>query len=256
MRTHPSGAARIGLLCTAACLTVAACSGSGGGGSASTTPTSSTTSTSPAASSAPATTKPASTTPSAASLAAIVLHQGEMPAGWKGTPYHADPSDSADQAALVACVGGRNTAPDKTAEANSDDFTLANATISSNATAYKSQADVASDAALLKSPKLQACYQTLLTRELRTTLPAGATIDKVTFKLLPRTTGEPANVAAQAAARINVTINGKSVKVYVNVAFITGKLIEAEVDSENLGSPVPAGLRNKLVALVAMRAAG
>jgi hypothetical protein len=39
------------------------------------------------------------------------------------------------------------------------------------------------------------------------------------------------------------------------VAFITGPLIEAEVDAENVGTPVPASVVNRLVATVATRAA-
>jgi hypothetical protein len=49
-------------------------------------------------------------------------------------------------------------------------------------------------------------------------------------------------------------VNGQQVRVYLTVAFITGPLIEAEVDAENVGTPVPATVVNPLVATVATRA--
>jgi hypothetical protein len=43
--------------------------------------------------------------------------------------------------------------------------------------------------------------------------------------------------------------------VYLTVAFITGPLIEAEVDAQNIGSPGPAPVMSSLVSTVATRAA-
>ena len=54
---------------------------------------------------------------------------------------------------------------------------------------------------------------------------------------------------------IRVSANGQRVAVYVTVAFITGPLIEAEVDTSNAGTPVPASVVKSLVATVANRAA-
>ena len=41
---------------------------------------------------------------------------------------------------------------------------------------------------------------------------------------------------------------------YLTVALITGPLIQAEVDTENVGTPLPASVVNPLVATVAARA--
>jgi hypothetical protein len=43
--------------------------------------------------------------------------------------------------------------------------------------------------------------------------------------------------------------------VYLTVAFITGPLIQAEVDAANFGAPVPASVVSRLAATVATRAA-
>jgi hypothetical protein len=190
-----------------------------------------------------------------AQLKKIVLQRADLPAAWKGTPYQADPSNAADQATMVKCVGARNTDPDKVAEANSEDFGLGNASISSSATSYRSQSDLAVDTAILHSPKVSTCFDQLLSKQLATSLPAGAKIASESLKITPGSAGAPANVIATGKGTINVTLNGQQVAVYITIAFITGPLIEAEVDTENVGTPVPASLVQSLVTTVATRAA-
>ena len=205
-------------------------------------------------SSGPAT---SSTAPPAAlsQLQKIVLQAADLPTTWKGTPYQADPSDAANEAALVKCVGARNTTSDKAAEAHSQDFALGQTSISSSASSYRSQSDVDADVTMLASPKLSPCYEQLLKGELAKTLPAGATIESATVKITPGSAGGPTNVVATGSGTIKVKVNGQQVVLYTTVAFITGPLIEAEVDAESVGAPVPASLVQSLVATVANRAA-
>jgi hypothetical protein len=190
-------------------------------------------------------------------LKKIVLQPADLPSGWKGTAYKPNPSDSANQAALVQCVGARNTDSDKVAEAHSDDFSLGggDATISSSATSYQSQSDVDTDTAMLHNPKLASCYEQLVKNQLAASLPAGATIDSASIKITPGSAGGPANIVGTGAGTIKVRVNGQQVPIYLTVAFIVGPLIQAEVDTENVGTPVPASVVNPLVATVATRAA-
>jgi hypothetical protein len=187
-------------------------------------------------------------------LEQIVLQARDLP-GWTGTPYQDDPADNQDESELLRCAGARSTDNDKVAEVNSSDFSLDQATISSNAASYRSQTDVDRDAALLHNPKFAGCYQSLVKDQLGKSLPAGTTIRSAKVTISPRGASDPANLAATATAVLTVASNGLSLTVYVDVAFITGPLIEAEVDAENVGTPVPAALRNKLVQAVAARAA-
>jgi hypothetical protein len=200
---------------------------------------------------------PASTaTPASLSqLKKIVLQPMDLPAGWKGTPYQLDPNDAAYHAAMVKCVGARNTDSDKVAEAHSHDYELGDATISSSATSYRSQSDIDTDVAILHSPKLSTCYDQLVKNQLAASLPAGATVESESIKITPGSAGGPANVVATGTGTINVSLGGQHVPVYLTVAFITGPLIQAEVDTENVGSPVPAHVVNQMVAAVAARAA-
>jgi hypothetical protein len=188
-------------------------------------------------------------------LKKIVLQPADLPAGWKGTPYQPDPRDAADQAAMVRCVGARNTESDKVAEAHSDDFALGDANISSSASSFRSQSDLDTDVAILHSPKLPACYEQLVKKELGASLPAGATIDSASFKFTPGSAGGPANVVATGTGTVKVSVSGQQVPLYATVAFITGPLIQAVVDAENPGTPVPASVVNAMVAKVATRAA-
>lgn len=188
-------------------------------------------------------------------LQKIVLQPADVPSGWKGTPYKPNASDSANQAALVQCVGSRNTDSDKVAEAHSDDFSLGDASISSSATSYQSANDLDTDVAMLHNPKLGPCYEQLVKKQLATSLPAGATIDSASIKITPGPAGGPANLVGTGTGTIKVRANGQQVPIYLTVAFIIGPLIQAEVDTENVGTPVPASVVDAVVATVATRAA-
>src|SRR5215470_3416714 len=136
-------------VCAAGCVAavLAACSSS--------SPNSpSTSSGSPVSSSSPATSASAATPASLSQLEKIVLQPADLPSGWKGVPYQPGPNDAAESAALVKCVGGRNTDSDRVAEAHSDDFALGDAGISSSAASFRSQSDVDANVAKLHSPKV------------------------------------------------------------------------------------------------------
>jgi hypothetical protein len=237
--THPARVCAAGLGLSL----LAGCSGS--------TPVAST---STGSGSDPAASQPA-TAASLPQLARTVLQAADLPAGWKSKPYTADPRHSASQAALMKCVGARNTDADKAAEAHSPDFAYGAATVSSSAASYRSQGALDSDIAMLKSPKLSPCYEQTLKRQLVTSLPPGATIQSASFTITPGAGGGPANVVATGSGTIKVTMNAQRVAVYASIAYITGPLTEAEVDTTNVGEPVTASLVRSLVAGVATRAA-
>jgi hypothetical protein len=194
--------------------------------------------------------KPASLT----QLEKIVLLPADLPPGWKAAPYQRDPNDSANNAALMKCAGARNTDGDKVAEAHSDDFALGDASISSSAASYRSQSDLNADVTMLHSPKLSSCFEQMMKKQLAASLPAGSTTESASIKITPGSAGGPANVVATGTGTVKVLVNGQQVPVYLTVAFITGPLMEAEVDAENVGTPVPASVVNQLVATAATRA--
>jgi hypothetical protein len=192
---------------------------------------------------------------SLAQLKEIVLRPADLPKGWKAAAYQPDPNQTANDAALMRCVGARDTNRDKVAEAHSDNFALGNASISSSATSYRSHSDLVSDVTTLHSPRLSPCFGQMMKKQLAASLPAGATTKSASIKITPGSAGGPANVVATGTGTIKVRVNGRLVPVYLSVAFITGPLIEAEIDAENVGGPVPASVVNRLAATVATRAA-
>jgi hypothetical protein len=207
-------------------------------------------------SSSPAASASAAATPAALSqLKKIVLQPADLPSGWKGTPYQTDPNSAAEDTALAACVGARDTDSDQVAQAHSDDFGLSNATIASSATSYRSQSDLVTDIATLHSPKLSSCFSQMMKKQLASSLPAGSKVASASIKVTPGSAGGPANVIATGTGTVQVQVSGQQIPVYLTVAFITGPLIEAEVDAENVGTPVPASVVNRVAATVATRAA-
>jgi hypothetical protein len=212
-------------------------------------------SSSPATSTAIGSPAPSASPASLPQLNSIVLRGTDLPLGWEAAPYKADPNAPANDATMAKCVGARNTDSDKVAEAHSGTFTRSNASISSSAASYRSQSDLDTDTAMLHSPKLSSCYQRQLKKQIATSLPGVAKIESTTLHITPGSAGGPSNVLAAGTGTVTVGANGQRVTVYVSVAFITGPLIEAEVDSFNVGTPVPASVVKSLAAFVATRAA-
>src|SRR6185312_13527190 len=106
----------------------------------------------------------------------------------------------------------------------------------------------------LHNPKFPACYQALVKSGLSKSLPAGDTITSAKVSVTPGPGSGPVNVAGTATAVLAVHTTNGPVMVYADVAFITGPMLEAEFDAENVGSPVPVALRNKLIQAFAARA--
>jgi hypothetical protein len=193
--------------------------------------------------------------PATARLTAIALQPTDLSADWVSTAYVPDPNSAAENAALARCVGGRDTYADQTGDAHSPDYSLGNATISSDASSFQSQADIAADVAIIKSPKISGCYEQLAHAQLLASLPAGSTINTQSILITPGAAGGPSNVVATGVGKFNVTVGGALNDLFINVAFITGPLTEAEIDFANVGSPVPASIQAALIAKIAARAA-
>ena len=188
-------------------------------------------------------------------LKQIVLRPADLPPGWKGTPYQADSSASAEDATLYKCLGVRDIDGDQVAEADSEDFARGNATISSTASSYRSQSDMDFIVAALHNPKVSPCLGQTLTKELATSLPAGATVQSASVKITPGSAGGPANVIATGTGIIKVEASGQELTFDMTETIMTGPLIEAEVDTVNVGAtPVPESVVKPLAATMATRA--
>lgn len=196
----------------------------------------------------------AGSAPTAAALQAAVVQAGELPAGWTGQPYEDDSGD-AGQAALLACLGVRDTTPDQIDDEHSPDFsTTEGSSISSSATSYRSQQDVDDDVAALTEPSASGCFADQLSSLVNSGgLPEGATVGDAQISVEPGSNGGPSNVVATGNGSIPVTVDGQQITFYFGVAFMTGRMTEAEVDFFGVGAPVPADLQSSLVDAVGTR---
>ena len=184
-----------------------------------------------------------------------MLQAADLPAAAKGTPHVPDPNDAADQATMAKCVGVRNADTNKAAEAHSESYAVGNTIISSVATSYRSQSDLDTRIAMLRSPKASPCFNQKWRKQLATVLPAGATIESTSVKITPGSAGGPANVVATGTGAIMVRMSGQKVPLYASIAFISGPSVEAGVEVVNIGTPPAASEVKSLVAAVAARAA-
>jgi hypothetical protein len=254
----------------AGALSLAACSGStsggkgsaasnpgGSSGAASSTPASSTPASSTATSSAPASTAPTggSSASGTARIAGIPVRAGDLPAGW--TPGKGDNStpaqDAAQKAELARCTGVKASAAGNGGRVDSD-FTQGDNDISSNAQVVTS-AQLQADVALLRSPKIERCYEQTARRMIAGSLPSGTSVTSVHVTITPSANGAPSNVVALGNAVVHVVAGGNSADVFVDFAYVKGPGVEAEVDFTGVGARIPSALESKLVTAVAQRAA-
>jgi hypothetical protein len=242
-RISSAGAVAGALLLIAGCGSSASTTTPAGGGTSSS-----------GTSSSKATASPTVSPATAAQLKKIALRPGDLPAAWKGTPYSDDGTGSSN-ADLTACVGAKNTDADQVATADSDDYSLGDATISSSATSYRSQSDVESDVAVLANPKLSTCFASFVKKDVAGSLPAGTTVGNVSVKFTPGPGTGPSNVAGTGQATIAVNASGQQVPVYITFVYLTGPNLEVELDAENPGTPVPASVLQPVIQKLAARAA-
>jgi hypothetical protein len=196
------------------------------------------------------------TPPHAARLKGAMLTSEDLPSGWKSTPHNAkdDKGNKASQAKLMKCVGAKNTDADRVATVNSPDFSKGSMHVTSSANSYSAESDVASDIAVLRSKKIDACYRTLLQSQIATTLPPNLKLVGSRIVIKPKP-GGPSNEVAELRATMTVSTGGKHVPIYVRIAFIRGRMTEAEVQAENVLKPVPDALMTKLASAVSGRVA-
>jgi hypothetical protein len=154
----------------------------------------------------------------------------------------------------VACVGGRNTKRDQLSTAKADFHRGANQ-VTSSATRYRSQRDVAADTALLRKPRFNACLRNAGRKELSTGLPAGASLESLSFRMKPGSKSGPRNVVGAGTATVILRATGRTIRMYMNVYFITGPRIEVELDFLGVGAPIAHRVQQRAVARVARRAA-
>ena len=187
-------------------------------------------------------------------LKAIVLQQSDLPTGWTGAAYQPDPTDAKNKAQFAQCTGHRNTESDKVSEVHSDDYIPGRTAL------------LAGDQLLLgrrggrgqgRDAELEGDQLLRAVGEARDPgrLPSGMKVERLSVQISKPSVGDPSNVIAWGDATVVVSQDGQQTTVYTAAAFIVGPLVEAEIDFTNVGSPIPASVRQQLATIVAERAA-
>jgi hypothetical protein len=194
--------------------------------------------------------------PSAAALARIVVQRSDLPAGWTGKPAAGQGNTDTDlQSRLLSCIGGHIDRSQQVAQVTGDDFTQGEMTISSDATSFKSRAEVDNRSAILTAPKAGTCLNQIVRQLLQDQLPAGTQLNGVAISLTGGSNGGPPNLVATEKGKITVSTAGQTVTVYLDAAFLRGNQVTASVEFEGIGQPVDANLQASVIAAVAARAA-
>jgi hypothetical protein len=199
---------------------------------------------------------PASSGPTGhVALARIPLRRSDLPNGWTGHKHQSDKAgnNAFDQkfADCVGAVGGLGAVQ----SVDGPDFDNGLAEISSSATRYASQQQVDKDVSILTGPRAESCLNTALRDMLEKNLPNNADVGSVDIAITSGSAGGPHNVVATATGSITLTENAQTIRLYFDLAFITGPRIEADVDFFNIGTRVDPSLQQQLIAVVARRAA-
>ena len=186
-------------------------------------------------------------------LQSIVVHAGDLPAGWTAKPATPPTDRAAADAAYAQCMGIANTDPDVVATAYSPDFTNGSVVIASTASSYSTRTAVPVDAAALLNPKASACLLQVGKSRLAASLPKGATIRTDTLKVTPGPGRGPANVVATATSTVAYVAAGHPVSLNDTIVWLAAPRIEARLDFYSTGSPIDAALQAAVIARVAKR---
>lgn len=194
--------------------------------------------------------------PSTATLKSIVVQQSDLPAGWTGKPAAAETDQDKDlDAQLAVCTGSTSSGDqNQLQKIQSDDYTMGESTVSSDVSSYPSESDVQMQVAILKSPKAQSCLNSLLQKEIASTLPSTAKIETSGIVLNTASQGI-ANLAGTANGKIAISVKGQTVTVYIGAAFFVGNQITGEVTFSSVNTPISSTFANPIVEAVAKRAA-
>jgi hypothetical protein len=183
-------------------------------------------------------------------LKTFLIQASDLPDGWNSTPYKGRPDGATGESAMAKCMGTSPT--DSVTEVHSDTFFSGGARIGSSATSYRSRRAFDGALANYHNPKLAPCFAGLLKRALANSNPPGTPIEAL-YQIMPGSAGYPSNVAAIGTGFLKVGVKGNGT--YLSTAYITGPLMEAEVDTFNNGQPVPPNATKTLFAIVANRIA-
>jgi hypothetical protein len=203
-------------------------------------------------------------------LTKVVLRSTDLPRGWKGTrTVHDAPKQSAEEQAaieksLATCLKvppsitnkrGADSS-DTVAEAESADFELGDAVISSSATSYRTHRAINEGVLMLRNPKVRKCAEKMFASTFKSVLASTATVTSVTVTITLKSAADPDALVARCVGKLTLRgPTGKRATLYLNIAFIAGTLVEVDLYAFSVNRKFPDAVMRRAVEAVANRVA-
>ena len=181
----------------------------------------------------------------------IVLHAGDLPSEWAPQTHQKDPTDAQGAAELAACLGIPDSRPDRTADVDSDDYSMGTFTISSNVGVLPDSTPVERDMAAYAGPKSQGCFGDVVRKVFASSQPSGQ-LTSVDISVSPGPAPGRPDQRALVTAHFVATIGGVTADVWTAAVYLAHGRTEAEVDVVNDG---PTAIDPSMVELAASRVA-
>jgi hypothetical protein len=186
-------------------------------------------------------------------LSAVPVQRTDLPEGWQAVGP-ATGADKQDQARFLACAHAPSTAGHVTQETQTA-FHNGTIGISSHAQRMRAESDVTADRSFLVRSGADACYRAILRIQIAASLPPFTKVISVDFNISPAPRRYPANVVALGSGQARITHGKQTVTTYFTVAHIVGRRLEADVAFTAVSKSIEATLEQKVITLVARRAA-
>ena len=181
----------------------------------------------------------------------LLVRLSDLPGGWTGNPHEKSPEDERSEGELRACLGVERE-PRRTADLSSDDFSTAQAQVTSRATLAPTADDARREFAATSRPEFPRCLADVTRRRAGPAGASGAGGNDVTVVPLP----VPPLADGLSAHRLTVaraTAQGPSVQ-YVDLFVLLAGRAQVSVNFITVQSPPSPELERSVMARVADRA--
>jgi hypothetical protein len=185
-------------------------------------------------------------------LSSVVLQLSDFPSSWRAYPAPDSQVDVLGE--LAKCTGNARGAGKPVSTARSSEYRHGTQRITSMAVALHSDSDVGKLLAGIASRTAPACIAGPLRRQVVAAVPGATKATDSAFSVIEGAFNTAANVVGSATGTVTVEVDNRPVKVYVDVAFLTGAQFYGEITFIGAGSRIPDAIRAALVDDMAFRA--
>ena len=187
---------------------------------------------------------------SATKMRSVLLQLSDFPPTWRAYPQSDKAPDLLGQ--IAVCAGVVNDAGGITT-VRSSEFRHLEQRITSTAVSLNTEQDVSTRVTALGSPKADRCAAQAARQRVLDALP-GATVRSATFSVSEGGVNVAINYAGVAHGVVNVDVEGRPAKVYVDAVFVLGSRFYSDITFLGVNTPVPDSIQHVLTDDVALRA--